>query len=228
MNIEKAIKNCEIYLKQINQYDPDPFYVNYFFNEYINSVNNVFNGIFEEANRDFGLFILGSISHKEFYEKAKDKGDQNAMRFSEWYSTKYNQEHKNPYPNFIKKICQFKKELQELPKIKVMIRASDRYKDDVNQQIKINFNHEKLRSKEEMQIEINRQLPIFLEVINSKRSRKNEPKVKENQVIASAFLDIEEHNNIEIVYASKIYIPVLKRIVEESRKRIKELTIGKR
>ena len=30
MNIEKEIKKCEIYLKQIKQYDPDPFYINYF------------------------------------------------------------------------------------------------------------------------------------------------------------------------------------------------------
>jgi len=224
MNIEEAIKNCEIYLKQIKQYDPDPFYVNYFFNEYINSVNDILNGIFEEANRDFGLFILDRISYKKFHEKAKKKNDQNAMKFSEWYSTKYNQEHENSYPNFIKKICQFKNELQKLPKIKVMIRASDRYKDDVNQQIKVNFSHEKLGSKEELGIEIKRQLPIFLEIINYKRNKNNEPKVGKNQVIASAFLDIEEHNNIEIAYASEIYIPVMKRLVKESRKKIKELT----
>ena len=43
MNIEETIKNCEINLKQIKQYDPDPYYVNYFFNEYINSVNDTFN-----------------------------------------------------------------------------------------------------------------------------------------------------------------------------------------
>ena len=225
MNIEKALKNCEIYLKQIKQYDPDPFYVNYFFNEFINSINNTFDGIFEEANRDFGLFILENISQKKFYEKAKKKNDQNAIKFSEWYSIKYNQEHENSYPNFMKKICQFKNELQKLPKIKVMIRASDRYKNDVNQQVKVNFSHEKLRSKEELEIEIKRQLPIFLEIINYKRNKKNEPKVEENQIIASAFLDIEEHSNIEIVYASEIYIPVMKRLVEESRKKIKELTI---
>ena len=35
MNIEEAIKKCEISLKQIKQYDPDPFYVDYFFNHYI-------------------------------------------------------------------------------------------------------------------------------------------------------------------------------------------------
>ena len=35
MNVEEEIKKCEVYLKQIKQYDPDPFYVDYFFNKYI-------------------------------------------------------------------------------------------------------------------------------------------------------------------------------------------------
>jgi hypothetical protein len=227
MNIEKTIKNCEIYLKQIKQYEPDPYYVNYFFNEYINSVNDTFNGIFEEGNRDFGLFISEKISQTNFDEKAKMKNDQNAIKFSEWYSLEYNQEHKNPYPNFIKKICQFKNKFKKLPKIKIMIRASDRYKDDIYQEIKVNLSHEKLRSKEELDIEIKRQLPIFLEIINHKRDKNNEPKVGENQVIASTFLDIEEYENIEIAYAAEIYIQVMRRLVEESRKKIKELTTWK-
>ena len=71
MNIEEAIKNCEIYLKQIKQYNPDPYYVNYFFNKYIDSVNDTFAGIFEEGNRDFGLFVSENISQKKFDEKAK-------------------------------------------------------------------------------------------------------------------------------------------------------------
>lgn len=227
MNIEKTIKNCEIYLKQIKQYDPDPYYVNYFFNQYINSVNDTFDGIFEEGNTDFGLFISEKISQKNFYRKAKMKNDQNAIKFSEWYSIKYNQEHENPYPNFIKKICQFKNKFEKLPKIKIMIMASSRYKDDTCQQIKVNLSHEKLCSKEELEIEIKRQLPIFLEIINNKRNKNNEPKVRKNQVIASTFLDIEEYKDIEIVYAAEIYIQVMKRLVEESRKKIKELTMWK-
>lgn len=227
MGIEKTIKNCEIYLKQIKQYEPEPYYVNHFFNEYINSVNDTFNGIFEEGNRDFGLFISDKISQKNFDEKAVMKNDQNAVKFSEWYSIQYNQEHENLYPNFIKKICELKNKFEKLPKIKIMIRASDRYKDDIYQQIKVNLSHEKLRSKEELDIEIKRQLPIFLEIINHKRDKNNEPKVGENQVIASTFLDLEECENIEIAYAAEIYIPVMKRLIEESRKKIKELTTWK-
>ncbi|MCJ8345691.1 cadherin repeat domain-containing protein, partial [bacterium] len=52
-----------------------------------------------------------------------------------------------------------------------------RYKGDIYQQIKVNLNHGKLRSKEELKIEIKRQTPIFLEIINHKRTENNEPKV---------------------------------------------------
>ena len=223
MDIEERIKNCEIFSKQIKQYDPDPFYVNHFFGKFIDSVNGVFDGIFEEANRDFGLFIIKKISENEFREKSKKKNDQNAIKFLEWYSIKFMQEHTNPYPDMIKKICQFKNKFDKLPEIKIMIRAMDRYKGDVNQQIKVNLSSDKIRSKEELDIEIKRQMPIFLEIINYKRNKENEPNVKNNQIIASAFLDVGEYRDIEISYASEIYIPVMKRLVEESRIKIKEL-----
>ena len=224
MNVEETIKKCEIYSKQIKQYDPDPFYIDYFFTKYIDSVNEVFNLIFEEASKDFGLFILEKSTQEKFLEKAKIKNDKNAIKFSEWYLKKFNQEHENPLPNAIKKICNFKNKSKKIPEIKIMIRASERYKDDVNQEIKINLTNKKLRSKEELSIEINRQLPIFLEIINHKRKKGNEPKVDENQVTTSAFMNIEDHKDIEIAYISEIYISVLKRMVEETRKKIKELT----
>ena len=53
------------------------------------SINNIIKGIFEEANRDFGLFVSKKISEQKFYEKAKMKNDENAIKFSEWYSKKY-------------------------------------------------------------------------------------------------------------------------------------------
>jgi len=224
MNIEEEIEKCEIYLKQLKQYDPDPFYVIHFFNQFILSINNIISGIFEEANTDFGLFVSQPISEQNFYEKAKKKNDEDALKFSTWFSSKFTEEHENPYPNSIKKIYDFRKEFGKLPEIKIMIRASDRYKDDINQQIKVNLNQGKIRSKEELKIEIRRQLPVFLEIINHKRRKKNEPKIEENQVMASSFVEIEKNENIEIVYASEIYIPVLKRLVEESREKIYELS----
>lgn len=222
MNVEEAIIKCEIALKQIKQYEPEPYYVSYFFDQYIMSLNNIIEGIFEEVNRDFGLFVE-QISEEKIYDKAKIKNDENAIKFLEWYSEKYIEEHKNPYPGFINKIHSFRNKFERLPEIKIMIRASDRYKDDINQEIKINLNNQKLRSRDELNIEIRRQLPIFLEVINHKRHEQNEPKVEEKQIVASAFTSIENYQDMEIAYSAEIYIPVMKRLVEESRKKIQEL-----
>ena len=227
MNIEEEIKKCEIYSKQIKQYDPDPFYVNYFFNKYINSINNIINGIFEEANIDFGLFIKGKISQKEFHEKANIKKDVNALKFSEWFSIKYKKEHENPYPNSMNKICQFKNENESLPEIKIMIRATERYKNDFNQEIKIDLRNGKIISKEQLDIEIKIQTPIFLETINTKRNEKNEPKVTKKKIIASAFVNLEKDNDVEIMYLCQIYTPVIRRLIDESRDKIKELTSWK-
>jgi hypothetical protein len=151
------------------------------------------------------------------------KNDENAIKFLEWYSEKYIEEHKNPYPDFVNKIRSFRNKFEKLPEIKIMIRASDRYKNDINQEIKINLNNQKLRSRDELNIEIRRQLPIFLEVINHKRHEQNEPKVEEKQIVASAFTNIENYQYMEIAYSAEIYIPVMKRLVEESRKKIQEL-----
>jgi len=227
MNIEEEIKKCEIYSKQIKQYDPDPFYVNYFFNKYINSINNIINGIFEEANIDFGLFIKKKISQKEFHEKANIKKDVNALKFSEWFSIKYKKEHENPYPNSMNKICQFKNENESLPKIKIKIRATERYKNDFNQEIKIDLRNGKIISKEQLDIEIKIQTPIFLETINTKRNEKNEPKVTKKKIIASAFVNLEKDNDVEIMYLCQIYTPVIRRLIDESRDKIKELTSWK-
>ena len=227
MNIEEEIKKCEIYSKQIKQYDPDPFYVDYFFTKYINSINNIINGIFEEANIDFGLFIKEKISQKEFHEKANIKKDVNALKFSEWFSIKYKKEHENPYPNSMNKICQFKNENESLPKIKIMIRATERYKNDFNQEIKIDLRNGKIISKEQLDIEIKIQTPIFLETINTKRNEKNEPKVTKKKIIASAFVNLEKDNDVEIMYLCQIYTPVIRRLIDESRDKIKELTSWK-
>ena len=227
MNIEEEIKNCGIYSKQIKQYDPDPFYVNYFFTKYINSINNIINGIFEEANIDFGLFIKEKVSQKEFHKIANIKKDANALKFSEWFSIKYKKEHENPYPNSMNKICQFKNENESLPKIKIMIRAIERYKNDFNQEIKINLRNGKIISKEQLDIEIKRQTPIFLETINAKRNEKDEPKVTNKKIISSAFVNLEKDKDVEIMYLCQIYTPVIKRLIDESRDKIKELTSWK-
>ena len=224
MNIEEEIKECEIYLKQIKQYDPDPFYVNYFFNKYINSINNIIYGIFEEANMDFGLFVTEEITQRKFSEKANEKKDTNALKFSEWFSIKYKKEHENPYPNFMNEICQFKNKNETLPEIKIRIRATERYKNDFNQEIKIGLKNGKIISKDQLNIEMKRQTQMFLEIINIKRNKKEEPKVTKEKITSSAFVNLEKDQNIEIMYLCQIYMPVIRRLIDEARDKIKELT----
>jgi len=224
MNIEGKIKNCEYNLKQIKYFDPDPYYVNYFFKAYLQSVIDVYDEIFEEANRDFGLFISGKCTKEKFERKAIEKNDQQALKFLSRFNENYEIEHKSSYPSFIKKIIYFFKEYNHLPEITIKIRANPRYKDDVFQSIQVGLTKGKIRSKEELQIEIKRQTPVFLEIINQKRKNKNEPKVAENQIIASAFLETKDHEDKEISQACEIYLSVMKRFLDESRNEIRRLT----
>jgi len=76
------------------------------------------------------------------------KKDKNVLKILEWFSIKYKKEHENPYPNFRNKICQFKNKNESLPKIKIRIRATERYKNDFNQEIKIDLKNKKIISKE--------------------------------------------------------------------------------
>jgi hypothetical protein len=226
MNIEEKIEECEAILKQIKRFELDPYYVKYFFNAYLSFVNKVYVGIFEEANRDFGLFLSRKYDRETFLEKAKEKNEQKAMDFVLWFDKKFYDEHKNTYPNFIKKSCKLLSDNKKLPKIKIMISTKEKYKGDPNQEILVNLKDEKLRSNDELQVEIKRQIPIFLEIINYKRSNSQEPKINEKDVMVSTFLHIEENDEpIEIVYACKIYISVMKRFLFEAREMIKKLTV---
>jgi len=224
MNVEGKLKDCEYNLKQINHFNPDSYYVNYFFKAYLQSVIDVYDEILEEANRDFGLFISGKCTKEKFKVKALKKNDQKALRFLSWFNENYEIEHTSSYPSFIKKISCFFKEYKHLPEITIKIRANQRYKDDDVQAIQVGLTKGKIKSKEELRIEITRQEPMFLEIINQKRKNKNEPKVSKNQIIASAYLEIKNHEDIEISYACEIYLHVMKRFLDESRNQIKRLT----
>ena len=224
MNAEEKIEECIFNLNQIKYFDPDPFYVNYFFSLFIKSVKQVYDGIFKEANNDFGLFVLMDCNKEKFLKKALIKQDKKALQFVDWFEKKIEIEHKSSYPKFIKDVIDFQKKFNRLPKIKIMIRAKQRYSKDVNQEIVVKLTNGKLSSKEELNVEIKKNLPIFLEIINNKRKLNNEPKVNQKQAIASTFMKINENEEYEISYASEIYIPILKRFVSDSRQKLRELT----
>ena len=222
MNVEEKIRECELILKQTKYFDPDPYYVDYFFNLFIKCAKQVYDEIFEEANTDFGLFVEGNCNKEKFLKKAKEKNDERALEFANWFEKKFDAEHELPYPDFIKNVMESEMS-GGISEIKVMMRAMERYSEDVFLEIKANLKNNKLRSKEELEIEIKRNIPIFLKVINNKRLLKNEPKITQKEVTVSAFMKNKSDENFEIAYASELYIPVLKRILKESHEKIKEI-----
>lgn len=223
MKIEDIIKECEFNLNQIKHFDPEPFYVNHFFSLFLKSINQMYDAIFAEANNDFGLFVSGEVNKEKFLEKAQEKKDQKAIDFVKWFDDKISTEHKNAYPKFMKDTIEFQKKFKKLPKIKMMIRAKDRYSEDPNQEISVSMTNGKLMSKEELKIETKRNLPVFLEMINNKRTSKKEPRVNEKQVVVSSFLQIDQ-NECETVYLSETYIPVVRRIYADALRKIQEMT----
>ena len=220
MDIEARIKDCEDNLKQIKYFNPDPYYVNFFLKSYLKSVNRVYNGVFEEANTDFGLFMNETCNKNNFEKKALVKNDSLALKFCSWFEKFYKDEHETTYPDFINQILEFFGKNGVLPKITTKILANQKYNNDIIQQIQPDLINGKLRSKESLEIEIKRNTPIFLKLINQKRKNNNEPKISENDVIVSSFLELQNYEQIEIPYACEIYLHVLKRIVKESRKKI--------
>jgi len=224
MNFEEKLRDCKYNLKQIKHFNPDPYYVDYFFKNYLQVVSDIYDEIFVEANRDFGLFVPEKCTKEKFQVKALDKKDNLALEFLSWFEEHYKNEHGNQYPNFVKQVIEFFVKYGKLPKITIKILSIQRYEGDIIQEIHVELTNGKIRSKEYLQMEIKRQIPMFLELINQKRKRYDEPKVHENQVIASSFLELENFEDVEIPYACEIYLPVVVRILEESKKEIKRLT----
>ncbi len=223
MDPEQKISECEFNLNQIKHFEPDPYYTKYFFKKYIKYVQSFYQQIFEEANRDFGLFVKDHCNKDRFTKKAKEKKDNNALEFVDWFNEEFDDVHVNIFPKFIKNILDLYNR-KKFVNIKIMLRAKERYKDDVFQQIIVPLSQGKIRSKNELKIEIQRQIPVFLELINHKREKFTEPKVDENQVVASVFSDVGELENMEIVYACQVYIPLMKQFLVSARNKIKHLT----
>ena len=224
MTVEEKLEQCDLSFQQIKFYIPDPFYVNYFLIQFIKSVLSVYEEILQEANRDFGLFIEGKCSLEKFEIKSLEKNDLLALKFCSWFKENYEKVHESHYPNKIKNVISFYKKTKHLPKITIRIISNQKYKDDISQEISVGLKKGRIRSKEELQIEINKQIPIFLKIINQKRKNNGEPKVSSNQIKASNFLEFENSEKFDILDTCQTYIPVLKKFIEDSRDKIKELT----
>ena len=205
----------------MKQYEPDPYYISYFLKIYSNSINKIFSGIFEEAISDFGLYISEKINQQTFEKQNQTKKDEKFQQFLDWYNLQQQKIEQKSSSKFIKEITK-QNQTKKIIKIKIMIRAKQRFLDDIFQEIKINLKNGKLTSKEELRLEILKQTPQFLESINVKRKKNREPRVKQNQVVASTFIEINERD-FEIVFLAENYFKTITKIIEDSRNKIKEL-----
>ena len=220
-DIEQEFENCRITIKQMKQYEPDPYYISYFLKTYVNLVEKIFSGIFEEATNDFGLYISEKINQQTFERENQTTKDEKSKKFLDWYRIQYQKIDGKSSSKFIKEITK-QSQTKKIFKIKIMIRAKQRFLDDIFQEIKVILKNGKLTSKEEIQLEIYKQAPKFLEAINVKRKKNREHTVKINQIVASTFIEVDERN-FEIIYFAEIYLKTMIKIVQDSRKKIKEL-----
>lgn len=227
MSIKRRIEDCNGFLNQIKKFDPDPYYVGYFLDEFLKTVNSIHDEIFQEANRSFGLYDSGDNSEEKFEEMSIIKNDKNALEFSRWFKKASKREHERPFPSFMRQLCILKRQERQLPKLKIMLRPKERFKDDVFQEINPRLSNGRLASKDELKTEVSRQSSVYFDIINHKRRQKNEPKVGRGQIVPSIFLTSDEGQDIEIPYAVEVYMPVINRLIDEARKKIHELTTWK-
>ena len=223
MNAEQHIEECRFRQAQIQLYDPDPTYVSNLLVEFAVSADRVFDSIFEEADSSFGLFVKDKITEHSFRTRAIERGDQKALEFCEWFARNYINEHQMSYPSFIDKVREFIRYNGISPTVKTMMMAQDRYQDDPVQEI-IDLEQRRIRSKIDVQLSMKRQMTAFLTIINNKRTRAREPQVTNNQVISTTFAEIGD-TSMEITYATKVYIPMMVRIKDESRLKINEFRL---
>ena len=98
--------------------------------------------------------------------------------------------------------------------------------ENIKQKNKSEIKNKKIIKKEQIEIKMKRQTTIYIEIINKKRNENEEPKVTKKKITSSAFLTLEDEQKIEIMYLCQTYTPVIRRLLDESRDKIKEIKIS--
>ncbi len=254
------IQECTKYAKQIKLHDPDPYYVKYCFSEYLKSVDVVINDIFASADVDFGVFSPQPVTRNSFathiVQKYNKYQNSLAFKFLRWFDEQYNgQWHTGTYPFMMRITRDVFRITRKIPRVKIMLRPKHRYKDDPTFELSTVglTSDDKLHSKDALRIQMNRYMPIFLDLVNHKRQQQNEPVVSAKQVVASAFAIVDDtsvicgnqHINypqqykydalidltvlprttikMEIGHAAELYTHLIKRMRSESSAYIKQL-----
>lgn len=223
MDIEESLEECRMSLSNIMKYNPEPFYVDEFFLEFLESVKNVINGIVREAERDFGLFINKKINLESFREKAELKNDLKALEFHDWLESRIIKENQFNMARFIWDCLKLTENKGIIPSSKIFLKPKEPIDEDVVYPLNILMKNGKILSKDELEISKKHNLNLFTKIINERRKLNSNEKISEKEVEVSALIDFDGEY-FEILECCKIYLNILKEIVDEARNRIKQLT----
>lgn len=220
VNLEKRIAECTLIQGRMASHDPDPFYMGHLFCEFLGAADRAYDGIFGNACEDLGIFVEGGPSRDSFCAAAELKGDAKALEFLRWFDSAYSGEHEPPYPNFVMNAASHLRVRNAPPPIRMMLMAGRRYRDDPFLEIRPKLSGGRIASAAGLEDEIALHSHAFLHLVNRKRDRRGEPKVGPRGVRCAAFADVGGSGDVEVSYASHLYVPVLRRIAEAATARM--------
>lgn len=220
MDLDTIFEECEYNVRQIEYFDPEPFYVRKFLIDFLNLIDRTIKGILEEANIDFGLF-LKEFTLEKFEERAIQKNETLAMEFVKWFHDNYEYEHSLPYTHIMNLARKFLKRNGTLPLPTIKLISKNRYEGDPSLPIPVQLKDGKIISKADLDLAIKMHSEMFLNLINSKRKEYGEPLVTKSNVIPATFLILED-KELEIVFTCQLYLSTLRDLISDSRSKINE------
>lgn len=224
MDVDESLKDCKASLLNIEKFNPEPFYVNKFFLEFLSSAINVIESVISEADRDFGLFIKGKAGFDKFREKASDKNDQNALEFIRWYESRLEKENQFPNAKFVWSCMTIFENNAMIPSSDIFLKPRDMTTGDICYPLNTKLRDGRIIDKEELRKSIEYNIPLFVQIINEKRKLNSNPRILKNNVCVCALIDFDGRY-FEVIECCKIYLTILDEIIDEAREKIRELTL---
>lgn len=229
-----AVRECLMRARQIRLHDPDPYYAGHHFEQYLRAANAAVDGIFRTAGTDFGLLpCMGKHAARDSFEaaiRARGERDASASEFLEWYDAQDSGPwHSAVYTRAVGAARRMVRIRGRAPGVRVMIGVSDGYADDPSYEVDtagLTSRGGRLRSRDELSVEVRRRLPAFLEMVNDKRRRSGEPGASAGKVVAFCFAVVRhggETHAVGMARAADVYVQTLQRMISESEARIRVL-----
>lgn len=223
MNIKDLIEDCKLSLINIEKFYPEPFYVDKFFLDFLESSRQVLQLIISDASTTFGLFIKGNISIEKFREIALAKNDKKALEFLEWFQDRISEEYQFPNARFmlecIKKLENKQKPIQS----KIFLTNNEITQSGICYPLDILLKNGKIANEYDYSKTLENNIPIYLEIINEKRKSKSEAKISKNDISVCVLIE-QNSEYFDVLECSRIFLSILNEIIQEARSKAKNLT----